>query len=303
MLISGNGRHRRPRQAPTAVVVVAATGAGIALPFLAATGAQAAGTATWTAVATCESGSVWSANEGNGFFGGLQISQQTWQDYGGTAYAERPDLASISQQITVAEKILAVLGPDAWPGCSTTAGLIQDSATPSVDPGLLFPSDSATGSGGGSASTAPTASTHSPAATKTHSPSPSASASASTSPSDSAPTKAGSTDRSPSQGKHAKPETTAPAQSSTADGSAGALPDVAETVSGAIPRTTVPIQGLRTTSATNDGTYVVQAGDSLCGIAAAQDVSGGWRALYKANAGVIGDDASVIHPGELLRLG
>jgi hypothetical protein len=302
MLTSGHGRHRRPRQAPTAVVAVAVTGAGIALPFLAVTGAQAADTATWTAVATCESDGLWSANVGNGFYGGLQISEETWTEYGGTVYADRPDLASISQQITIAEKILAVLGPDAWPGCATTVGLTQGGATPSLDPGSVSPSGPAAGSGGGTVSTAPT---HSPTATETASPSPSASASASASTSPSSAATAGTAD--PARGH--KSQTPAPAHSSATNGSTGsagavgAVPDLAETVSGAIPRVVSSSQGLRTTSATNDSTYVVQVGDSLCGIAAAQDVSGGWRALYKDNAGVIGHDASVIHPGELLRLG
>jgi hypothetical protein len=301
MLTSGHGRHRRPRQAPTAIVTVAATGAGIALPFLAVTGAQAADTATWTAVATCESGGLWSANAGNGFYGGLQISQETWTEYGGTVYADRPDLASIAQQITVAEKILAVLGPDAWPGCATTAGLTRGGATPSVDPGSVVPSDSATGTGDGTATTVPPTGTDSPAATGTASPSPSASASASAS----STATAGTADPAQGQGSQAPP----PAQPSAGDGATGdsgtvgVLPDLAETVSGAIPRVKSSSEGLRTTSATNVGTYVVQAGDSLCGIAAAQDVNGGWRALYKENAAVIGDDASVINPGELLQLG
>jgi hypothetical protein len=301
MLTSGHGRHRRPRQAPTAIVTVAATGAGIALPFLAVTGAQAAETSTWTAVATCESGGLWSADAGNGFYGGLQISQETWTEYGGTVYADRPDLASISQQITVAEKILAVLGPDAWPGCATTAGLSQDGATPSIDPGSVSPTDSATGSGDSTASAEPTTGTDSPTATGTASPSPSASASASGS---SAATK-GTTDPTQGQGSQS-PD---PGRSSAADGGAGgtgvvgALPDLAEAVSGAIPRVKSSSEGLRTTSATNSGTYVVQVGDSLCGIASAQNVNGGWRALYNENSAVIGDDASVIHPGELLQFG
>jgi LysM repeat protein len=138
MLSSGNGRHRRPRPTPAAVVTVAtaaATGAGIAIPLLGATVAQAADNGTWDKVAVCETGGLWSANTGNGFYGGLAITQATWDQYGGDAYAPRPDLASRAQQITVAEKILADLGPDAWPGCETGTGLADDRGTPDVDPG------------------------------------------------------------------------------------------------------------------------------------------------------------------------
>jgi hypothetical protein len=71
----------------------------------------------WDAVALCESGGNWSIDTGNGYFGGLQFSQSTWADYGGTDYAPRADLATKSEQITVAERVLAAQGPGAWPIC------------------------------------------------------------------------------------------------------------------------------------------------------------------------------------------
>jgi LysM repeat protein len=117
------------------VVTVAATGAGLALPLLGTGAAHAADNSTWDKVAACETGGLWSADTGNGFFGGLALTQETWDEYGGGAYAKRPDLASRSQQIAVAEKILADIGPDAWPGCETGTGLLKDTAPPSVDPG------------------------------------------------------------------------------------------------------------------------------------------------------------------------
>lgn len=138
MLPTGNGRHRRPKQPPAAMVTVATTaaaGAGIVIPLLGASAAQAADGGTWDKVAVCETGGLWSANTDNGFFGGLAITEATWNQYGGDAYAPRPDLASRAQQITVAEKILADLGPEAWPGCADGAGLLKDTSTPSVDPG------------------------------------------------------------------------------------------------------------------------------------------------------------------------
>ena len=134
---SGNGRHRRPRQAPAIFVTVGVTGAGIALPLLGASGAHAADTATWDKVAQCESGGVWSAASGNGYYGGLQLTQELWDTYGGAAYASRPDLASRSQQIAVAQSILDARGPDQWSSCAVSAGLAKDGRAPEVDPGSV----------------------------------------------------------------------------------------------------------------------------------------------------------------------
>ncbi|MFE6743612.1 LysM peptidoglycan-binding domain-containing protein [Streptomyces tubercidicus] len=146
---SGNGRHRRPRQAPAIFVTAGVTGAGIALPLLGASGAHAADTATWDRVAQCESGGVWSAASGNGYYGGLQLTQEMWDNYGGSAYASRPDYASRSQQIAVAQSILDDRGPDAWPSCAVNAGLTGDGKAPEVDPGgTSTPSPAPSGSAG-----------------------------------------------------------------------------------------------------------------------------------------------------------
>jgi hypothetical protein len=77
----------------------------------------------WDDVAACESGGVWDANTGNGFYGGLQIWQPTWAEHGGTVFAPRADLASRDDQITVAEEILGDQGWAAWPECSRQLGL------------------------------------------------------------------------------------------------------------------------------------------------------------------------------------
>jgi hypothetical protein len=71
----------------------------------------------WDAVAMCESGGNWSINTGNGYYGGLQFSSQTWLGFGGGEFAPRADLATKAQQITVAERVLAVQGRGAWPTC------------------------------------------------------------------------------------------------------------------------------------------------------------------------------------------
>ncbi|MGW6461370.1 LysM peptidoglycan-binding domain-containing protein, partial [Streptomyces sp. NPDC055078] len=60
---------------------------------------------------------------GNGYYGGLQFWQPTWESFGGTAYARRADLATRGQQIKVAEEVLRVQGWGAWPTCSKRYGL------------------------------------------------------------------------------------------------------------------------------------------------------------------------------------
>ncbi|QEV18496.1 transglycosylase family protein [Streptomyces alboniger] len=134
-MLSGNGRHRRPRQAPALIVAAGVTGSAIAIPLLGATGASAAETVTWDKLAQCESGGAWSANPGNGYYGGLQLSQETWEQYGGLDYAPSADQASKSQQIAVAEKVLDAQGPKAWPSCAPIAGLTDGGAEADVDPG------------------------------------------------------------------------------------------------------------------------------------------------------------------------
>lgn len=76
-----------------------------------------AGAVNWDAIAKCESGGRWDRNSGNGYYGGLQVSMQTWLSFHGTRYAPRPDLASKAMQIRVAEHILRAKGIGAWPVC------------------------------------------------------------------------------------------------------------------------------------------------------------------------------------------
>jgi phage-related minor tail protein len=71
----------------------------------------------WDAVAMCESGGNWSINTGNGYYGGLQFSQSTWDAFGGQEFAPRADLATKAEQIAVAERVLVGQGPGAWPTC------------------------------------------------------------------------------------------------------------------------------------------------------------------------------------------
>jgi len=77
------------------------------------------GGVNWDAVAACESGGNWGTSTGNGFYGGLQFSQGTWDAYGGGQYASTAAGASRSQQISVAQRVLAGQGIGAWPVCGS----------------------------------------------------------------------------------------------------------------------------------------------------------------------------------------
>jgi len=82
-------------------------------------GGSYAGSVNWSAIAACESGGNWSISTGNGFYGGLQFTEQTWLAYGGGAYASSANLASPSEQVAVAERVLAGQGIGAWPVCGS----------------------------------------------------------------------------------------------------------------------------------------------------------------------------------------
>lgn len=107
----------------------------MALPLIGAGTVHAASLDVWEKVASCESTSHWHINTGNGYFGGLQFSQSTWEAYGGTHYAPRADLASKDQQIAIAERVLKGQGPGAWPSCGPAAGLARGGDAPDVTPG------------------------------------------------------------------------------------------------------------------------------------------------------------------------
>ena len=94
----------------------AATPVSTAAPAAPAAPASSGG-ANWSAIAACESGGNWSINTGNGFYGGLQFTEQTWLAYGGGQYAPSANLASESEQIAVADRVLAGQGIGAWPVC------------------------------------------------------------------------------------------------------------------------------------------------------------------------------------------
>ncbi|WP_405674991.1 transglycosylase family protein [Streptomyces sp. NBC_01511] len=218
--MAATGRHRRyqPSRINRASLTVTASGAGIALPLIGAGTVSAAPVDTWEKVAACESTSNWQINTSNGYFGGLQFSQSTWEAFGGGQYAARADLATKDQQIAIAEKVLKGQGPQAWPHCSVKAGLTRGGDAPDVSPG--------------NAASARKAS-----------------------------------------------DTTKSAPRS--DPKKAASP------------TSVPTE--------REG-YTVAGGDSLSGIAASEEIRGGWQRLYEENRRVIGSDPDLIFPGQKLVL-
>ncbi|MDQ1746092.1 MAG: hypothetical protein QOD07_355 [Frankiaceae bacterium] len=128
------GRHRAPSTTSQIVTRTTVGATALALPVVALgpglTGAADAATESqWDNVAQCESGGNWHINTGNGYYGGLQFAQRTWVSFNGTQYASRADLATKTEQITVAERVLARQGWGAWPVCSHRRG-------PAVGPDL-----------------------------------------------------------------------------------------------------------------------------------------------------------------------
>ncbi|MFJ3363407.1 resuscitation-promoting factor protein RpfC [Streptomyces anthocyanicus] len=332
-MLSGNGRHRRPRQAPALVVAAGVTGSAIAIPLLGATGAHAADSANWDQVAECETGGAWSQNSGNGYYGGLQLSQDAWEQYGGLDYAPSADQASRSQQIRIAEKIHASQGIAAWPTCGLLAGLGNGSGGTGDGSGAA--GDGASEGSDASGEQDTTKSSESPATTETpessqssessgssetpestsgassSSPSPSSSPSSSDAPSDGSSGASG--DSSDGAGQSAKPDT-----STESDPSGSAEPQGTEGSSGSGKHRggsadegatgegrTDPASGRHASRdggerEAGDGRYVVRTGDSLWAIADSLDVDGGWHALYADNETVVGADPDHILPGQTL---
>lgn len=325
---SGNGRHRRPRQAPALFVAAGVTGAGIAIPLLGATSAQAADASTWDRVAQCESGGEWSANAADGRYGGLQLTLQLWEEHGGTDYAERPDLASRGEQIAVAQEILFEEGVAAFPNCAEAGGLIDDTAPPpKTDPG------GKPGEGGYPAPADPSEPSGPPSSGPSDGPSDSPSDGPSDKPSKPAkpsdPSKpsekpSGKPSERPSENPSENPsgppsselptdpsdepvDPSDPSQPAEPGGDEGwgdgedtgqgkhrGQPDDRES-----PQSEHPSRG---EDRDHGGKHRVRAGDSLSQIAADQNVRGGWNALYERNRDLVGADPDLILPGQELRL-
>lgn len=75
--------------------------------------------ASWDRLAQCESGGDWSINTGNGYYGGLQFSLNSWRGVGGTGY---PHEHSRATQIQMGQRLHAQGGWRHWPGCTRSFG-------------------------------------------------------------------------------------------------------------------------------------------------------------------------------------
>ncbi|MFD4368379.1 transglycosylase family protein [Rhodococcus sp. NPDC058521] len=79
--------------------------------------------AAWDALAQCEATGNWAINTGNGYYGGVQFDQNTWERQGGLKYAPRADLATREEQIAIASRTQETQGWGAWPSCSGKIGV------------------------------------------------------------------------------------------------------------------------------------------------------------------------------------
>lgn len=75
--------------------------------------------ATWDALAHCESGGNWSADPGNGRYGGLMIDDDTWDRHGGDG---RPHRHPRSTQIEIGRRIQDARGWGYWDDCARRLG-------------------------------------------------------------------------------------------------------------------------------------------------------------------------------------
>ena len=142
-------------QSSTGVVPVnVVNGASIAEPIGSAMGQWSA---DWNAIAQGESGGNWGINTGNGYYGGLQFSQPSWEAAGGSNYAPRADLATPYQQALTAENLLSMQGPGAWPntfvpgssGPLPPLGSMPGAGGPLGLPGVGMPQSAGAGQYGG----------------------------------------------------------------------------------------------------------------------------------------------------------
>jgi hypothetical protein len=122
------GKQGKQGSAARTIAKVAAVGIIAGAPLGLAVGtANAAPGMDWDALAQCEASGNWGANTGNGYYGGLQFTQGTWNANGGSG---NPANASREEQIRVAENVLRTQGSNAWPSCSKRIGAYVGKTAP-----------------------------------------------------------------------------------------------------------------------------------------------------------------------------
>ena len=247
------------RRTAAALAIGGAVAATMSMPA-----ANAVDGATWDALAQCESGGNWSINTGNGFYGGLQFTQQSWN---GVGMSGSPATASRAQQIEAGERLLAIQGWGAWPACSAKLGLYgKTAAAPTyTEPTTTVAAQSQTQQ----TYTAPAAQA-APAVQAAPAAAPAAPAAPAAAPA-------------------------APAvQAAPAAVEAPAAPAAA-------PAVEAPAAAPVVAPKAAAGTYTVVPGDSLSLIAARLGVAGGYQAIAAANTDII-YNVDLIFPGQVLTI-
>ena len=220
---------------------------GVAAATMSMPAANAVDGATWDALAQCESGGNWSINTGNGFYGGLQFTQQSWN---GVGMSGSPATASRAQQIEAGERLLAIQGWGAWPACSAKLGLYgKTGAAPTY--------------------TEPTTTVAAQSQTQQTYTAPAAQAAPAAPAAQAAPVAA-----------PAAPAAPAAVEAPAAPAAAPAV----EAPVAAAPAAQAPVVATPKAAA---GTYTVVPGDSLSLIAAKLGVAGGYQAIAAANTDII----------------
>jgi resuscitation-promoting factor RpfA len=116
-------RHRRRRHPARAIGLATAPLVAVVPVVASASLARGATMNTWDRLANCESSGRWHINTGNGFYGGVQFNDATWDAYRHGQFASRADLATKTEQVIVAERLLDARGWAPWPACSARLGL------------------------------------------------------------------------------------------------------------------------------------------------------------------------------------
>ncbi|MBF1659181.1 MAG: transglycosylase family protein [Rothia mucilaginosa] len=246
------------RRTAAALAIGGAVAATMSMPA-----ANAVDGATWDALAQCESGGNWSINTGNGFYGGLQFTQQSWN---GVGMSGSPATATRAQQIEAGERLLAIQGWGAWPACSAKLGLYGKTG---AAPTYTEPTTVAAQSQTQQTYTAPAAQA-APAA-----PAAQAAPAAVEAPVAAAPA--------------------APVAPAAPAVEAPAAPAAAPAVEA--PVAAAPVAAPKAAA----GTYTVVPGDSLSLIAAKLGVAGGYQAIAAANTDII-YNVDLIFPGQVLTI-
>ena len=227
--------------------------------------ANAVDGATWDALAQCESGGNWSINTGNGFYGGLQFTQQSWN---GVGMSGSPATATRAQQIEAGERLLAIQGWGAWPACSAKLGLYgKTGAAPTY--------------------TEPTTTVAAQSQTQQTYTAPAAQAAPAAPAAQAAPAAV--------EAPAAAPAAQAAPAAVEAPAAAPAAPAV-EAPAAAAPAA-APVAAPKAAA----GTYTVVPGDSLSLIAAKLGVAGGYQAIAAANTDII-YNVDLIFPGQVLNI-